>query len=193
MGFVESPTHAGHMTQSIAGQPSESVKANSSSSTPRSICSCLRCTVPIVIRAPVRSMPPTSRNTVEVFDTGVAPQPSPRWHEWRPSWEATIERYDAEGEPTNAPEPSGDADPPRPPDTGVLIRKAAPCRSASTAARPSHTCKCRSGTLRSACDWLGGRSVCDGLGPQVESSEQLCVCGNHDGGEAHEGGADGWG
>ena len=31
-------------------------------------------------------------STVEVFDTGTPFQPGPGWHDWRPAWQATMER-----------------------------------------------------------------------------------------------------
>ena len=35
---------------------------------------------------------------IEIWDTGIAPQPSPKWHEWRPAWRAKMERLKAEGD-----------------------------------------------------------------------------------------------
>ena len=35
---------------------------------------------------------------LEVYDTGVAPQPSPQWHDWRPAWQAKMDRLKAEGD-----------------------------------------------------------------------------------------------
>jgi uncharacterized protein YcgI (DUF1989 family) len=34
---------------------------------------------------------------IEVWDTGIEPQPSPRWHDWRPAFQAKIERLKAAG------------------------------------------------------------------------------------------------
>ena len=31
-------------------------------------------------------------NTLEVWDTGTKPQPSPKWHDWRPAFEAELKR-----------------------------------------------------------------------------------------------------
>ncbi len=34
---------------------------------------------------------------IEVYDTGVTPQPSPTWHDWRPAWQAKLDA-EAEGD-----------------------------------------------------------------------------------------------
>jgi len=37
---------------------------------------------------------------VEIWDTGITPQPSPKWHDWRPAHKAKIDRLKAEGDTT---------------------------------------------------------------------------------------------
>ena len=34
---------------------------------------------------------------IEIYDTGITPQPSPQWHDWRPAHKAKIERLKKEG------------------------------------------------------------------------------------------------
>ncbi len=35
---------------------------------------------------------------IEVWETGTNPQPSPKWHDWRPAWQAKMERLKKEGD-----------------------------------------------------------------------------------------------
>ena len=107
MGMVTRPTQTGSMTQSIAGQPSVSVKGEFVEFYAEIdlLVLAVHCPYGDQSTGPVDAAHFT--NTVEVFDTGTPPQPGPDWHNWRPAWEATMERYEAEGEPDERPRTFG--------------------------------------------------------------------------------------
>ena len=58
----------------------------------------------LVIHCPYgdQSAPPYESNynpvDIEIWDTGTKPQPSPKWHDWRPAWRKKMERLKAEGD-----------------------------------------------------------------------------------------------
>ena len=98
MGIIQKQHAGGGMTQTIAGQPSVSVKGEFVE---------LYAEIDLLVLAvhcPYgdQSGPPMDVDyypiELEVYDTGVAPQPSPRWHDWRPAWQAKMDRLKAEGD-----------------------------------------------------------------------------------------------
>ena len=93
----------GAMTQAIAGQPSVSVKGEFVEFYAEIDLLVLAAHCPYGDQStgPVEATHHT--NTVEVFDTGTPPQPGPDWHDWRPAWQATMERYERDGEPERRP------------------------------------------------------------------------------------------
>lgn len=107
MGVVTRPTQAGRTTQSIAGQPSVSVKGEFVEFYAEIdlLVLAVHCPYGDQSTGPVEAKHYT--NTVEVFDTGTAPQPGPDWHDWRPAWQATMEKWEAEGEPDQRPRTFG--------------------------------------------------------------------------------------
>ena len=107
MGVVTRPTQAGGMTQSIAGQPSVSVTGEFVEFYAEIdlLVLAVHCPYGDQSTGPVEAKHYT--NTVEVFDTGTPPKPGPEWHDWRPAWLATMERWEAEGEPEHRPRTFG--------------------------------------------------------------------------------------
>ena len=107
MGIIGKRHAGGGMTQTIAGQPSVSVKGEFVEFYAEIDLLVLAVHCPYGDQSSGVADATYYTNTVEVFDTGVTPQPSPRWHEWRPAWEATMERYRREGEPEVRPRTFG--------------------------------------------------------------------------------------
>ena len=107
MGIVSREKPGGGFTQTIAGQPSVSVKGEFVEFYAEIdlLVLAVHCPYGDQSTGPIEATHYT--NTVEVFDTGTLPQPGPEWHDWRPAWEAAMERYETEGEPAERPRTFG--------------------------------------------------------------------------------------